>query len=501
MLQKSASFTAGGSGSDSPFPAALRPAAGTSRGWWRRYAALVALLDGCAMLAGSLLAEQLRFGSLGQVSADPWRVPYAAVSLLMALGWTGLMALGGSYERRHLGGGSEEYRRVFASAARFLSVVAILYLAFKLDVARGFVAFAIPVATALTVLDRYSVRRWLHRQRATGRFAKRVLVVGAEPSTRDLVRQVRGTPHAGLAVVGACVPGSGSGAVEVDGLTVPVLGVPDRVLDVVLTTGADAVLIADNATLSTGTLRRLAWRLEGTGVELMVAPEVTDIAGPRVAIRPVAGLPLLTVDEPELTGSRRLLKEAFDRTFAAVALVVLSPVLVVIGLLVRLTSPGPAIFKQVRVGLNGRHFLVWKFRTMAVDAEQQRAALLHRNEHDGILFKIRDDPRLTRLGRWLRHWSIDELPQLWNVLRGDMSVVGPRPPLPAEVENYNHRVRRRLLVKPGMTGLWQVSGRSGLPWEEAVRLDLYYVENWSPSMDATILARTVSAVLRRQGAF
>jgi exopolysaccharide biosynthesis polyprenyl glycosylphosphotransferase len=410
------------------------------------------------------------------------------------------MALGGTYERRHLGGGSEEYRRVLASAARFLSAIAILYLLLKVDVARGFVAFAIPVATGFTLLARYTVRRWLHRQRATGRFSKRVLVVGAEQSTRDLIRELRAVPHSGLAVLGACKVGHDR-AVEVDGHAVPVLGTPDEVLDVVLATGADAVLVADGDTLTNGTLRRLAWQLEGTGVELMVAPEVTDIAGPRVAIRPVAGLPLLTVEEPELTGARRLMKEAFDRIFAAVLLLPLLPAFLVIGLAIRLSSPGPAIFKQVRVGLNGRHFRVWKFRTMTVDAEQQRDGLLHRNEHDGVLFKIRDDPRVTRLGRWLRHWSIDELPQLWNVLMGDMSVVGPRPPLPAEVENYSHRVRRRLLVKPGMTGLWQVSGRSGLPWEEAVRLDLYYVENWSPSMDATILVRTVSAVLRRQGAF
>ncbi len=453
------------------------------------------------MATGALVAQGLRFGNLAEVSSDTRRVPYVVLGLLMALGWLATMALGGTYERRHLGGGSEEYRRVFSSAARFLSIVAIVYLVVDIDVARGFVAFAIPIATLLTILERYAVRRWLHGQRAAGRFAKRVLVVGAEQSVTDLVRQLRGTPHAGLAVLGACLPEGRNRYLEVDGQVVPVHGAPDEVLDVVLTTGVDAVIVADGATLTNGTLRQLAWQLEGTGVDLLVAPEVTDIAGPRVAIRPVAGLPLLAVDEPELTGARRLLKESFDRTAAAVLLVLLFPILLAIGLAVRLTSSGPAIFKQVRVGLRGRHFTVWKFRTMTIDAEAQQADLIHRNEHDGVLFKIRDDPRVTRLGRRLRHWSVDELPQLWNVVRGDMSVVGPRPPLPSEVENYNHRVRRRLLVKPGMTGLWQVSGRSGLPWEEAVRLDLYYVENWSPSMDAVILFRTVSAVLRRRGAY
>lgn len=473
----------------------------TSKAWWRRYAALLAGLDAGSMVAAALIAQRLRFGNLDEVSAGATQVPYAVLSLLMALGWLGVMALGGTYERRHLGGGSEEYRRVFASAARFLSVVAVSYLVLKFDIARGFVVFSIPIATALTLLGRYTVRRWLHRQRATGRHVKHVLVVGTRASVGDLVRQLDEAPHLGLTVLGACMQHGDTGSPEVGGPPVPTLGSPEEVLDVVLATGADAVIVADAATLTNGTLRRLAWQLEGTGVELLVAPEVTDIAGPRVAIRPVAGLPLLTVDEPELTGARRLLKETFDRSSAAVLLVLLFPFLIVVGLAVRLTSPGPALFKQVRVGLRGRHFRVFKFRTMAVDAEAQRAALLHRNEHDGLLFKMRDDPRVTRIGRSLRRWSIDELPQLWNVVRGDMSMVGPRPPLPGEVENYNHRVRRRLLVKPGMTGLWQVSGRSGLPWEEAVRLDLYYVENWSPSMDAIILMRTAAAVVRRRGAY
>jgi len=280
-----------------------------------------------------------------------------------------------------------------------------------------------------------------------------------------------------------------------------VLGYADQVLDVVLTRSIEVVLIADDETIANGTLRRLAWRLEGMGVALMVTPEVTDVAGPRVSVRPVAGLPLVHVEEPELTGFRRLVKESFDRTLAGALLILLLPVLALMGIAVRLTSRGPALFKQVRVGLNGRHFTIWKLRTMSVGAEALRPGLLHLNEGSGVLFKIRDDPRVTPLGRWLRRWSLDELPQLWNVVRGDMSLVGPRPPLPCEVESYSDRIRRRLLVKPGLTGLWQVSGRSGLSWEEAVRLDLYYVENWSPSMDATILLRTVAAILRRRGAY
>ena len=214
----------------------------------------------------------------------------------------------------------------------------------------------------------------------------------------------------------------------------------------------------------------------------------------------MSDIPLLLVQEPEMKGRKRVAKAAFDRLLAVVCLVAFLPFMLLIGLVVRVTSRGPALFRQVRVGLGGRHFVIWKFRTMAVDAEARLNDLMHLNEHDGVLFKIADDPRTTRVGRFLRRWSLDEIPQLWNVIRGDMSIVGPRPPLPSEVERYEHHVQRRLLVKPGLTGLWQVDGRAGVPWEEAVRLDLYYVENWSLSMDAAIIAKTVTAVLRRHGA-
>jgi exopolysaccharide biosynthesis polyprenyl glycosylphosphotransferase len=331
------------------------------------------------------------------------------------------------------------------------------------------------------------------------RFTRKVLVVGSEADAAQLVGALRRNPHAGLSPVAASVPDHVD-ALPVEGARVPVVCTPDAVLEGLVATGADVVAIADTTAISKGALRALAWQLEGTGVDMMVAPAVTDLAGPRISIRPVSDLPLLQVDEPELKGFRRLTKEAVDRVLAVVGLVVLSPLLIVAGLAVRLTSRGPALFRQVRVGLGGRHFVMYKFRTMVVDAEAKLPTITHLNEHDGVLFKMREDPRVTPVGKFLRRWSIDELPQLWNVLRGDMSIVGPRPPLPSEVERYGQQVRRRLLVKPGLTGLWQVNGRAGLPWEEAVRLDLYYVENWSLSMDAVIIARSLTAVIRGHGA-
>jgi exopolysaccharide biosynthesis polyprenyl glycosylphosphotransferase len=328
---------------------------------------------------------------------------------------------------------------------------------------------------------------------------KGCLVVGSPDGVADLVQAFRNAPFIGYTAVAACTP-EGQGSIDVDDQSISVVADTDSILASALRVGADAIVVADGSALPDGALPALAWQLEGTGIELLVAPAVTDLAGPRISIRPVAGLPLVHVEEPELSGVRHLVKSAFDRCVATVALLFLSPVLALVAVAVRLTSPGPALFRQVRIGVGGRRFMLWKFRTMTFDAEDRLAELTELNEHDGILFKIVDDPRTTRLGRILRRWSIDELPQLWNVVRGEMSIVGPRPPLPTEVERYDNKVRRRLLVKPGLTGLWQVSGRARLPWDEAVRLDLYYVENWSPSLDAVILAKTLVAVLRRQGA-
>ncbi len=280
-----------------------------------------------------------------------------------------------------------------------------------------------------------------------------------------------------------------------------VLGKPTDVWTAALAVGAEAIAIADPATLSARAVKELAWHLEDNGIEVMVVPAITDVVGPRITVRLAAGLPLLYLDEPHLSLGGRLVKGVFDRFVAIVALAVLAPILLLIGLVVRLSSSGPALFKQVRVGVGGRRFRMWKFRTMATDAEARLLEVLDLNQVDGLLFKCRDDPRVTRVGHVLRHWSLDELPQLWNVARGDMSIVGPRPPLPSEVERYDTRVRRRLRVKPGLTGLWQVSGRSSLSWEEGIQLDLHYIETWSLATDIAIIAKTAKAVALRQGAY
>jgi len=479
---------------------ALEGGSAGSPSWVPWYAVLLIALDGLTALAGAEFARWLRFGLDHAVLSQPgFKVQYAALSVVLVPMWIAAMAFGGAYDRRVVGVGSEEYRRVFDSAVRVLALVAIIAFAADLQLARGFVAVALPAATALTMAARYCARRWLQRQRVKGYLSHKVIVVGSVEPVQRLIRHLRGASYAGLSVMGACVPG-GASQIDVDGEPVEVVAEPQNAAEAILRLRADAVAVADTASLN-GDLRRLAWSLEGTGIDLIVAPALTDVAGPRIVTRPVAGLPLLHVEEPRLSGFHRVIKEVFDRGASALALVVLSPLLVAVAIVIRLTSRGPAMFRQTRVGRDGHHFTIRKFRTMRHGAELEVDQLAHANAIDDVLFKIRDDPRCTPIGRRLRRFSIDELPQLWNVLTGDMSIVGPRPPLPTEVEGYDEHVRRRLMVKPGLTGLWQVSGRSDLAWEETVRLDLYYVENWSPALDVLILWKTVSAVIRGRGAY
>jgi exopolysaccharide biosynthesis polyprenyl glycosylphosphotransferase len=363
---------------------------------------------------------------------------------------------------------------------------------FRLEVARGLVVLALPAMSAFALMFRYLARQALHRLRADGAASHRVLVVG-EGRARDLLAaKLQASPHSGLRVVGVCRPvmrdhAAGSSL--------------DHVRSAVRNLGADTVAVAHSPGLTPDLLRRLAWTLEGSGVDLLVAPALTDVAGPRIHIRPVSGLPLLQIAEPELTGARRVAKAVIDTVGALGVMVVLSPLLLAAAVAVKVSSPGSVLFKQTRIGRDGAPFGMYKFRSMYVDAEARLGELQAFNDHEhGVLFKMANDPRVTRVGRLLRRYSIDEVPQLFNVLRGQMSLVGPRPPLPGEVARYERDVHRRLLVKPGMTGLWQVSGRSDLDWEETVRLDLYYVENWSVALDGEILWKTFSAVLRGSGA-
>nr|WP_081639784.1 sugar transferase [Actinomadura flavalba] len=451
------------------------------------------------MLTAGLVAYVLRFPGVPHDSTEP----YIAFTVLLPLAWLLTLALSRAYQPRYVGVGYEEFHRVLRSGFVLIATVAIIAYATKTEVARGYVVMALPFGTFLNLLARYRLRKWLHKRRWNGECMRRVVAVGHRAAVADLIQLLRQKAYHGMDIVAVCLPpmlASGDDAVrEVEG--VPVLGEFGDAAAVVGQVGADSVAVLSCPEMDGVALRRLAWQIERDDVELVVAPALMDVAGPRISIRPVSGLPLLHVEHPELEGGRKVLKGLVDRSGALAGLLALSPLLALVALVIKATSPGPVMFRQTRVGREGREFTVFKFRTMVVDAEHRRSELLEDNEGDGVLFKIRADPRITRVGRVLRRYSLDELPQLINVLRGDMSLVGPRPPLPDEVARYGDDVYRRLVVKPGLTGLWQVSGRSDLTWEESVRLDLRYVDNWSLAMDLQIMWKTGSAVVRGSGAY
>lgn len=468
-----------------------RQTASSSSTWSRDYLRRAALADlGCAVI-GVFAAVQLRFGE--HVTGT-----YVALSLALPGLWLAAVALAGGYDIRFIGTGSDEFRKVLNAGVSLTAAVAIFSYLVNIDLSRAYVLIALPTVTLFDLAARYVMRKRLHKLRGTGRCMLSVVAVGHESAVADLVKELGRDRYHGMTVVGACVAHPSEGD-EVAG--VPVYGDLDDVTAAVRSFGADTVAVLACPEMDGIRLRSLAWELEKTGTDLCLSPALLDVAGPRTTIRPTAGLTLLHVDHPQLSGFRVVIKDLFDRCVAAVALLLLFPLMVLLGATIWLHDRGPALFTQTRVGKEGRVFRIYKFRTMVVDAEKRRAELIPSNDHDGILFKIRKDPRVTVVGAHLRRWSADELPQLLNVLLGDMSLVGPRPALPAEAAEYADHVRRRLVVKPGLTGLWQVSGRADLSWEESVRLDLRYVENWSFALDLQIMWKTISAIVRRSGAY
>ncbi|GAA0814672.1 sugar transferase [Spirilliplanes yamanashiensis] len=489
-------------------PAAAAPAASVARRvvphrpWEGRYLRTLVLADLAAALLATATGYLVRFGPVSGGHTHR----YLALSLLLPFCWLAALSVARAYETRLLFVGVGEYQHTLRAGVRLTVGTALVSYAFDAHVARGYLVVVLPLMTALSMTGRFVLRRRLHRDRARGVAVRRVLAVGRPGAVADLARQLRRRPHHGLQVVAACVPDPDAAGDLGDlgylaDLGVPVAGDIASTARSATRADADTVIVLSVPELDGPGLRRLAWALERDDVELIMASSLLDVTGDRIAIRPVDGLPLMHIEHPRLSGGRRMVKGVFEFVAALSVLAVVAPVMLAVAVLVKLDSPGPALFRQDRVGRHGRAFPMVKFRTMHVDAEQRLAQLRAEQASDGVLFKLRADPRVTRTGRFLRRYSLDELPQILNVLRGHMSLVGPRPPLAAEVANYPDDMRRRLVVKPGMTGLWQVSGRSDLSWEEAVRLDLQYVENWSLSLDLMILLRTVVAVVRGSGAY
>jgi exopolysaccharide biosynthesis polyprenyl glycosylphosphotransferase len=489
-----------------PRSAWTRPHRRVSR-WHRPYTLILILLDlASTLLASWIAATHLEKAKSGFLGRHLWllhddRLFFFFAYVVLPVGWLVVLWANGSYDRRYLGLGSEEFKRVVRASVTVVACVSLLAFATRTSLSRGTVALVSLSALLFILLCRYFARQVLHiARKRTGHGAHRMVLVGTLPEALEVYTAVTRSPAAGLIPVAIHITDGYAAARGIE-TPVPVFAGRD-VLSLVREVGADTIAVCGSASAEPGELRRLAWQLEGTGVDLVVAPQLTDIAGPRVHIRPIEGLPLLHVEEPTLSGPGWLAKNLLDRVAAALGLLVLSPLMLAIAISIRLSDRGPVFFRQPRVGHEGRTFRVWKFRTMYVDAEERKASLkeLELNDSDGMLFKMKDDPRIFPMGQKLRASSLDELPQLINVLKGEMSLVGPRP-LPADDGDYLGDVRRRLLVRPGITGLWQVSGRSDLSWDEAVRLDLYYVDNWSLTYDLSILWRTIWVVLKRKGAY
>lgn len=450
--------------------------------WQRLYAIAVIAADAVAMLVAIGIGHAANLGNHGSYVVG---MPLGSVAVVTTALWVLALALSGGYESTILGSGFDEYKRVVNAIVRITAVGAFAIYITNAGVARGFVIVVLPLSCALTLTFRWIVRRPLHLGRRAGHYVHRVVVVGPQGTSEALASAVNREPWAGLRVVAGLVWAEAMAPMGIE-----------RALQ---EWEADTVAVAPGA--HTSELRELAWRLEGTGVDLVVTPGLTNVAGPRVHIRPVSGLPLLYVESPEDRLGWRPLKHFLDRVTAALLLLLLSPLILVLTVAIRCSSAGPVFFRQPRWGYRGDQFMIVKFRTMVDGADAQFRALVDASgTGHGMFVKDAEDPRVTRVGRWLRRFSLDEVPQLVNVLRGQMSLVGPRP-LPITVLHDAEEAKRRFLVRPGMTGLWQVSGRSDLPWEEALRLDLYYIENWSFALDLQILTRTVRAVLARKGAY
>lgn len=418
---------------------------------------------------------------------------------LMILGWVLTIFGFGGYRRQVFGAGTDEYKTVINASLVTFGVVGITSYLTRFELSRGFFMLAALIGIPALLLGRFAMRRSLHRARVAGALQHRVVIAGTEGHVDEIASVFKRETWLGYDVIGAVMPHVNGRSTT--GFGTPILGSSDTIAALVDEVEADIVFLAGGAFDTSSDLRRLAWELEDHDVQVVIAPSVTDVSAERVSIRPVGGLPLIHLEKPRAAEAVRRAKRTFDVLGSAALLLAFAPVFAVAAIAVKRADRGPVFFRQPRVGRDGRTFGVWKFRTMVTNAEELLAELHAQEGYTQGLFKMEDDPRVTRPGKWLRRYSIDELPQLLNVLTGDMSLVGPRPPLDHEVAQYDTDMAQRLRVRPGMTGLWQVSGRSDLSWSEAIRLDLYYVDNWSMVQDLTILARTFSAVFRSRGAY
>lgn len=449
---------------------------------------VILLVTGLAVLGRQ---QTLLFAAAADVG-----VSVGMAAPLIVAGWLASIWLLGGYKPDVFGAGTDEYKRVMNASLLTAGLVSVACYLWQFPLSRGFFVLLFGLGIPVLLGARFAARRVVQTARTNGAMQQSVLIAGSADHIDEVATVLRRERWLGYQITGALTPAHDL-SVETPG-GVPVVGNAD---DVSLMRESDVVFFAGGSDTSPRRMRQIVWQLEQDDVHLVVAPSVTETSSERVRVRPVGGLPLMHIDPPTWSDAARIGKRTFDIVGSLGLLVSMSPLFVIATVSILIKDRGPILFRQTRVGRHGDEFTCLKFRTMVVDAEERLRALHLVTGHNAGLFKLKEDPRITRSGKWLRRYSVDELPQLVNVLRGDMSLVGPRPPLPSEVENYGEDIARRLHVRPGLTGLWQVSGRSDLTWDEATRLDLYYVDNWSMVQDVAILFRTLGAVVGSRGAY
>lgn len=475
-----------------------RPNVKAQLSWRALYVVALFAADMLAALGACGLSFLAR-GDVHHVQVMGLSIPFPLLITFSLPTWLFAMFMSGAYRPNVVTEELRDYRIAVVVGLRTMAVVVIASFAFKASLSRLLVLVYFPSLIVFAIAGRFAVRRGLAKVREDGKAQVRLLLVGEMTAARRVASHLHRHRDLGYQIVGACTPND-SGPFAFGGKVIPTLGSPDSVLAAARSAGAEAVAVANPSGFEELTLQKLAWALERSGIDLLVAPDVAEVAGPRIRVAPTTGLPLLHITEPRVDGLVRRMILVGSRLLAIPLTVLISPLLLGIAVAILIDSGWPIFYKQERIGYLEKPFRILKFRTMVPDAEAQLPQIIHLNEHDGALFKIRDDPRVTRIGRWLRRYSLDEIPQLLNVVKGDMVFVGPRPVLKREMSQFGQAEQRRFLTKPGMTGLWQVSGRADVPWEDAVQLDLYYVENWSPLLDLMILGKTLRTVLAGEGA-
>jgi exopolysaccharide biosynthesis polyprenyl glycosylphosphotransferase len=461
---------------------------GSSADWKPKLRRKIGIIDFFVLLLVTVVNLRIRFPQIWVDDLTNYEIKNIGIATVILFSWLVVLWFNGSRDTNILGFGADEYKRLINATLFSFTFIAFISYIFKLEISRGFVLLIFPTGLISLFITRRILRKRLLKSRNEGRYVSRVLLLHsgeADPVEKRLLL----AKHAGLNIVHKLKTQESQEFNH------------KQIVAEALANDCDQIMVGQSAIISASELRNLGWALEETSIDLVVAPAVTEIAGPRLKVSNVEGLPLLHLDQPVFSGSAKAAKRLLDLLLSAIGLILISPFLIVIALVIKSHDRGTVLYSQKRVGQNNKEFNVYKFRTMYEGSHEKRDEVMAQTNKDLRLAKSPNDPRITKPGAFLRRWSIDEIPQIINVFKGEMSLVGPRPPLAVEVNMYEKSEKRRLLVKPGLTGLWQVSGRSELDWEDAVRLDLYYVENWSLTLDILILIRTAAAVWRGEGAY